>query len=128
MAFNQLDQFRRGWGGVIGKGLNWLPWIHIDDEVGIIQYLLEHDTLEGPFNLSAPQPIQYRDYARFLGGIVDKPVKQRTPELYIRLSMGKAADMVVHNRRMIPTRILESGYRFQHPEAQEALMNLFPKT
>jgi uncharacterized protein len=128
MAFNQLDQFRRGWGSVIGLGLNWLPWIHIDDEVGIIQFLLEHDNLEGPFNLSSPQPIQYREYAKFLGEIVDKPLRRMTPEWLIRLMMGKAADMVIHNRRMTPNRILESGYQFQHPEAREALMSLFLQT
>ena len=128
MAFNQLDQFKRGWGGVIGEGHNWLPWIHIDDEVGIIQFLLEHDDLVGPFNLSAPEPVQYRDYARFLGEIAGKPVKQKTSEWYIRVMMGMAADMVIHNRKMVPARILEAGYRFQHPEAREALMNLFPKS
>jgi uncharacterized protein (TIGR01777 family) len=128
MAFKQLDQFKRGWGGVIGEGLNWLPWIHIDDEVGIIQFLLEHDDLEGPFNLSAPESVQYRDYARFLGEIAGKPVKQKTSEWYIRVTMGMAADMVIHNRRMVPARILEAGYKFQHPEARETLMNLFPKS
>jgi uncharacterized protein (TIGR01777 family) len=129
MAYGQLDQFRRGWGSIPGEGLNWVPWIHIADEVGIILHLLEKSDLQGPFNLSAPQPVQYRNYTRFLGEIVGKPSDRHTPELMTRLFMGKIiADMVLHNRRMLPKRALDSGYRFKFPEAHAALFDLFPST
>ena len=128
MAYQQLAQFRRGWGGVVGDGLNWVPWIHIKDEVGIILHLLEQDGLQGPFNLSAPKPVQYRDYARFMGDIAGKPSDRRMPEFTTQLFMGRViADMILHNRRMLPQRALESGYVFQFPEAKAALLDLLPR-
>ncbi len=128
MAYGQLDQFRQGWGSIPGASLNWVPWIHIADEMGIILHLLERSDLHGSFNLSAPQPVQYRDYARFLGEIVGKPSDRHAPELMTRLFMGKIiADMVLHNRRMLPQHALDSGYRFKFPEVRGALVDLFPK-
>jgi uncharacterized protein (TIGR01777 family) len=126
MAFNQLSQFRRGWGNVIGAGTNWLPWIHIDDEVGVIEHVLERDDLHGAFNLSAPQPVQFRDYAGILGELVNKPVKRTLPAWTVKLYLGRTSDMVLHNRRMLPDRIVAAGYRFRHPDAREALRDLFP--
>lgn len=126
MAANQFIQFKRGWGNVIGGGLNWLPWIHSDDEVGAILYLLENEHLTGAFNLSAPNPVRYRDYADILGEIVGKPVKAKMAEWLVRLRMGRAADMILRNRRMVPTRLIEAGYEFKHPDARPALRDLFP--
>lgn len=126
MAAHQFSQFKRGWGNVIGEGLNWLPWIHSDDEVGAILYLLQNDHLSGAFNLSAPTPVQYRDYASILGEIVGKPVKGKMAEWVVKLLMGRTADMVLRNRKMLPARLIEAGYKFKHPDARSALHNLFP--
>ena len=124
MVYQQLGQFKSGWGGTVGEGLNWVPWIHIDDEVGIILHLLEREELEGPFNLSAPKPVQYRDYVRMMGELVGKPANRKIPSFIMELTMGETASMVLHNRRMIPQRALETGYVFRFPEVKDALDDL----
>ncbi len=125
MAYGQLEQFRRGWGAVNGNGLGWIPWIHIEDEVGIILHLLESDTLQGPFNLSAPQPIQNWEYTRLMAELAGKPANRSMPAFLLNLFMGRrVTPMLLHNRRMLPERILQAGYIFKHPEAAAALKDL----
>jgi uncharacterized protein len=128
MFAGQFGQFSRGWGSNVGSGQGWLPWIHVDDEVAMIAFLLARTDLSGPFNLSAPDPIRYTDYATMLGEITQKRLRKPMPEFVLRAMMGMTADMVIRNRRMIPQRATESGYKFVFPGAKEALMDLARRT
>jgi uncharacterized protein len=124
MFAGQFSQFSRGWGANVGLGEGWLPWVHIEDEVAMIAFLLERADLSGPFNLSAPNPVPYSEYAKMLGEITGKRLRKPMPEFVVRMMMGMTADMVVRNRRMLPQRMTEAGYAFLFPQAKEALADL----
>jgi hypothetical protein len=117
--------FRLGAGGPLGGGRQWLPWIHIADEVGAIRFLLERDDARGPFNLTAPQPLTNRDFGRALGKALHRPSLAPAPAFALRLILGEMADMLLNGQRAVPQRLLEMGYAFRFPEALQALRNLF---
>jgi len=117
--------FKLGAGGPLGGGRQWLPWIHLADEVGAIRFLLERDDARGPFNLSAPQPLTNRDFSRALGKALHRPSLAPAPGFALRLVLGEMADMLLNGQRAVPQRLLEMGYSFRFPEAVQALRNLF---
>ncbi|HEX4966117.1 MAG TPA: TIGR01777 family oxidoreductase [Thermoanaerobaculia bacterium] len=117
--------FRLGAGGPLGSGRQWLPWIHLADEVGAIRFLLEREVARGPFNLTAPQPLTNRDFSRALGKALHRPSLAPAPAFALRLVLGEMAAMLLQGQRAVPQRLLEMGYVFRFPEALAALRNLF---
>jgi uncharacterized protein (TIGR01777 family) len=117
--------FRLGAGGPLGGGRQWVPWIHLADEVGAIRFLLERDDAGGPFNLTAPQPLTNRDFSRALGKALHRPSLAPAPGFVLRLVLGEMADMLLNGQRAVPQRLLEMGFAFRFPEALPALRNLF---
>lgn len=117
--------FRFGAGGPLGGGRQWVPWIHLADEVGAIRFLLEHETARGPFNLTAPQPLTNRDFSKRLGKALHRPSLAPAPGFALRLVLGEMADMLLQGQRAVPQRLAELGYAFRFPEALQALRNLF---
>ena len=120
-----LPLFKLGLGGPIGSGTQWLPWIAIDDEVGAIVHLLTAD-IDGPVNLVAPEPARYRDYAKALGRALHRPAVLPTPMLGPRLLLGRelADALLGDSQRVVPTQLIQSGYRFQHTGVDEAVRSL----
>jgi uncharacterized protein (TIGR01777 family) len=116
--------FRLMAGGPLGSGLQWFPWIHIADEVGVIRFLLEREDARGPFNLTAPRPLTSRDFSRALGKALKRPSLAPAPSFALRLVLGEMADMLLTGQRAVPHRLLELGYAFRHPEALGALRDL----
>ncbi|HEV8578487.1 MAG TPA: TIGR01777 family oxidoreductase [Thermoanaerobaculia bacterium] len=116
--------FRLMAGGPLGNGRQWLPWIHMADEVGAIRFLLEHDDARGPFNLTAPRPLTNRDFSRALGKALHRPSLAPAPAFALRLLLGEMADAVLSGQRAVPHRLLEHGYIFRFPEALAALRDL----
>lgn len=116
--------FRLMAGGPLGNGRQWLPWIHIADEVGAIRFLLERDDARGPFNLTAPRPLTNRHFSRVLGKALHRPSLMPAPGFALRLVLGEMADMLLYGQRAVPHRLLEHGYVFRHPEALGALRDL----
>lgn len=114
-------------GGPLGNGHQWFPWIHRADEVGAIRFLLEHGDLDGargPFNLTAPHPVTNRELTRILARVLHRPGFLPAPAFGLRLLLGEMADMLLHGQRAVPSRLLELGYAFRHPDAEEALRSL----
>lgn len=122
----QLPLFKLGLGGPIGGGRPWWPWISIDDQVGAIRHLLGAD-VEGPVNLSSPNPARQRDVAKALGAALHRPAVVPVPKLGPRLLLGRelADSLLGDSLRVAPRRLLESGYGFRHPELGPALAALF---
>jgi len=116
--------FRMMAGGPMGGGRQWVPWIHIVDEVGAIRFLLEREDADGPFNLSAPEPLTNRDFSHALGRALARPSFAPAPGFALRLLLGEMADALLHGQRAVPQRLLELGYVFRYPEAAGALRNL----
>lgn len=116
-----LPPFRFGLGGPIGDGRQYLPWIHLDDMVSGILYLLDHPTLNGPFNMVAPYPVHNEQFAATLAKILKRPALLRMPACGMRLLMGEAAVLVLGGQRAVPKRLEEAGFNFRFLELEQAL-------
>jgi uncharacterized protein (TIGR01777 family) len=116
-----LPFFRLGIGGPVAGGRQYLPWIHLDDIVGIYLAALDGDGWSGPVNGTAPEPVTNRDFAHALGRAIHRPAFAPVPALAVRALYGDMAEMVTQGQRAVPRRPLELGYRFRHPELDDAL-------
>jgi uncharacterized protein (TIGR01777 family) len=116
--------FRFFVGGPLGGGQQWLPWIHIADEVRAIRFLIENPQADGPFNLCAPNPLTNAALSRVLGQVMGRPAWMRAPAWALRLFLGELSTTLLHGQRAVPRRLLELGFTFQFPEAQAALRDL----
>jgi len=119
-----LPLARLGLGGPLGSGRQWFPWVHIDDLLGALLFLLDRNGLEGPFNLCAPNPVRNRDLARALGHAVHRPAIMRMPGFLIRLVLGEFGTIILRGQKVSPRRLLEAGYPFSHPDLASALDDL----
>ncbi len=116
--------FRLFAGGPLGSGRQWVPWIHLADEVGAIRFLLETEVARGPFNLSAPDPVQNRDLGRALGEVLHRPSLLPTPGFALQLALGEMAAMVLEGQRTVPQALQKLGYTFRFPDLRWALHDL----
>ncbi|MNC52630.1 Epimerase family protein [compost metagenome] len=116
-----LPPFRMGLGGPIGNGRQYLPWIHIDDMVNAIIYLLDNPPLRGPFNMVAPYPVHNEQFTATLAKVLDRPAFLRAPAFAMRLLMGEAAVLVLGGQRAVPRRLEEAGFVFRFFELEQAL-------
>lgn len=111
-------------GGPLGSGRQWMPWIHIDDEVGLLLMLIDRGDAEGPFNGSAPEPVQQREFVRTLARVLHRPAVVPAPAVAIRLALGEQAMLALEGQRAVPAAALAAGYRFAHTDLEEALRDL----
>jgi uncharacterized protein (TIGR01777 family) len=116
-----LPPFRLGLGGPLAGGRQYMPWIHIDDLVGIYLAALDGDGWRGAVNGSAPDPVTNRAFAKALGRALHRPAIAPAPRFALKLLLGEMADIATTGVRAVPERALELGYRFQHPDLDEAL-------
>lgn len=119
-----LLPFRLGLGGPLGGGRQWFPWIHLDDEIGAIRFLLERHDLAGAFNLVAPGAVRQSDFARALGRALGRPAVAPVPGAILRLALGEMAEVLLAGQLVVPARLVEQGYRFGYPELDAALADL----
>ena len=119
-----LPPFKLGVGGPIGSGRQWLSWIHIADEVGLILFLLESQAASGPFNLTAPNPVTMREMARTLGKVLHRPAVLPVPGFALKAALGEVADVLLTGQHVVPRRALEAGYSFQFPALDGALRDV----
>ncbi|HJQ03483.1 MAG TPA: TIGR01777 family oxidoreductase [Jatrophihabitans sp.] len=114
--------FKLGFGGRLGSGRQYQSWISLADEVGAMRHLLSADQVSGPVNLAGPAPVRNDEFSSQLGRVLHRPALLPAPALGIRLALGEFADEgALASQRVIPQRLLDSGYEFQHPDLQSAL-------
>ncbi len=111
-------------GGPLGSGRQWVPWIHIADEVRAIRFLLENEEARGPYNLAAPNPVTNRELARALGRVLRRPAWLPVPAPALRLLLGEMSTVLLAGQRAVPKRLLDEGFGFQFPDLGIALQNL----
>ncbi|MHB8596447.1 MAG: TIGR01777 family oxidoreductase [Ktedonobacteraceae bacterium] len=120
----QVEQFRRGYGGPVRPGKQWQPWIHIADAVGLIVFALEENQVQGPLNGTAPDSVRNRDFAQTLAQSVGKPARIATPGFLLRMWPGVTADTIIYGRRVLPKKAIDLGYQFRFATLESALHNL----
>lgn len=118
-----LLPFKLGLGGRIGSGRQWMSWVSLADEVGVIMQALADDRFTGPVNTTAPEPVRNRDFVRTLGEVLHRPTVLPTPLLPLRARYG--AELVQHllldSQRVMPARLTGLGYEWAHPTLRGAL-------
>lgn len=119
-----VPPFKMFAGGPLGSGRQWMPWIHIDDEVALIQFLLENQSARGAFNGTAPNPVTMGEFCKALGNVLNRPAWARVPPSVLALMVGEMADMLLTGQRTTPDAALKLGFRFKHPRIAEALESL----
>lgn len=110
-------------GGRIGSGQQWFSWVHLDDVVGAIRFLIENPTAAGAFNLCAPQPVTNAELSKTLGKVLGRPSWLPAPAAAFRLAFGEMAATLLEGVRAQPKRLLEAGYVFRFPQLEAALRN-----
>jgi NAD dependent epimerase/dehydratase family enzyme len=103
-----------------------VSWIALEDWLRAAEFLLEEASVQGPFNLTAPNPVQFREFARVLGRVLRRPVLLRVPAFAVRLVFGRemAEEVLLSGQRAVPRRLLEAGFGFRYPELVEALQRV----
>jgi uncharacterized protein len=117
--------FKLGIGGPIAGGNQYLPWIHIDDEVAILLWALDNEQVSGTLNATSPNPVTNREFAKALGRVFNRPALVPVPGFAVSLMRGRElAKTVKGGQRVLPRRALDLGFNFEHPELEPALRDL----
>ena len=113
-------------GGPIGSGKQWFSWIHRDDVVGIIQYALKNETLTGPVNATAPNPVTNREFSKALGRAFGSPSWFPVPGFIVKLTLGELGSVLLTGQRVVPEKAVKEGYDFKYIDVDQALKAIFP--
>jgi uncharacterized protein (TIGR01777 family) len=116
-----LLPFKLGGGGPVAGGGQYMPWIHVDDVVGIYLRAIDDPAWRGAVNATAPEPVTNKAFSKALGHALHRPAVAPIPGAAIRLLYGDMAEIVTKGQRVVPRRTLELGYTYQHPALDEAL-------
>lgn len=119
-----LPPYRLGLGGPMGSGTQMMSWIHVQDLVRAMLFLIEHDECDGIFNGTAPQPVSNRAFSQTLAATLHRPHLFFVPAPLLRLLMGEAADLLLTGQQVLPVRLQQAGFHFTYPALPEALADL----
>lgn len=111
-------------GGPLAGGRQWFPWIHIEDQVGIVLQAIDDPAVVGPVNAAAPNPVRQKEFARTLGSVLKRPASMPTPGFAVKLLFGEGATAILSGQPALPAAIEEAGYEFRHPHLGPALRDL----
>ena len=119
-----LPPFSLGLGGRLGSGRQWFPWIHVQDLVRVMSFLIETPDLSGPFNACSPQAVTNAGFTAALGRALKRPAVLPVPAPALRLIMGEAANMLLTGQRCVPRALLDQGFEFDQPDLDRALADI----
>ena len=116
-----IPAYRMFVGGPLGDGQHWFPWIQIDDLVNAIDFVLHNDDIEGPINVTSPNPVQNNEFSKALASVLKRPSFFRTPASILRLAAGELGDLLLNSQRAVPSKLLSAGFAFKYPDLPDAL-------
>ena len=116
-----LPPFRLGAGGPVASGRQYMPWVHLDDVVGLYLRAVDDESWSGPINVVAPGAVTNRDFSKALGKALKRPAVAPVPGLALKLLYGEMSQIVLTGVNVVPRRAQQLGYPFEHPEVLEAL-------
>ena len=119
-----MPLFKLGLGGKQGSGQQWMPWVHLDDEVALIDHVLRHPQARGAYNACAPQPARNQAFAKALGKHVRRPAIMPVPGFALKLLLGEMAGLLLGGQNIQAERTKEIGFEFKYPDLQSALAAL----
>lgn len=120
-----LPPFRAGVGGPLGSGRQYMSWIHRNDWVSLVRWMITNDLVGGPINATAPEPVTNKDFSRTLGRALHRPSLLRAPAFALRLLLGEMTDpLLLASQRVLPARADALGFQFAYPRLEPALQAL----
>ncbi len=119
-----LLPFKLGLGGPLGNGRQWMPWIHINDQIALIDFLLHREQATGPYNACALHPVRNREFAKTLGSVLHRPAFMPMPTLALKVGLGEMSLLLLGGQKALPARLLEAGFTFQFTDLRAALDDL----
>ncbi|MBL7715145.1 MAG: TIGR01777 family oxidoreductase [Bdellovibrionales bacterium] len=122
-----LPLYRKGLGGPVGSGNQWVSWIHIEDLVSAFEAAAMSPQLEGPINAVAPKWVTNAQFAKTLGKALDRPAILPAPAFALKLALGEMSELVLGSQRVDPVQLNRSGFQFRYPSLEEAFRDLLGK-
>lgn len=120
-----LPAFRLGGGGPIGSGRQWMSWIALDDLLGVFEYAMFDERLEGPVNATTPNPVTNAEFARTLGRVLRRPAFVPVPSFAVKAAFGEMGEaLVLNGARVLPTKLQQAGFEFFWPDLESALRHV----
>jgi uncharacterized protein (TIGR01777 family) len=116
-----LPFFKAGIGGPVAGGRQYVPWVHRDDVVGATMFALDNESVRGPLNVTAPEPVTNKELSRTLGRVLRRPAFAPVPALAVKALYGDMAQIVTTGQRAVPGRLTELGYEFRQADLEPAL-------
>lgn len=112
-------------GGTVGSGKQWTSWIHIQDVVEAILFIIEHEEIEGPVNFTSPNPISMKELGQAIGKAMKRPHWMPAPAFALKIALGEMSLLVLEGQRVLPEKLQQAGYRFLFEQIDEALANIY---
>ena len=116
-----IPPFKMFVGGPLGDGNQWFPWLHLDDLMSAVEFVLDHQEVSGPLNFCGPNPVRNRELAQALGEVLGRPSFMPAPAFMIRLAAGEFGDVFLGSQRTLPDKLLNHGFSFKYPEIRGAI-------
>lgn len=115
-----LPSFRLFLGGPMGDGSHWMPWIHMQDLIRAMDFVIDQSDISGPINFAAPNPVRNREFAKTLGHTLKRPAFIRMPRFVLNLALGELGKMMFNSQRAVPEKLEQAGFTFNYPDLESA--------
>lgn len=112
-------------GGNIGHGRQWMSWIHIEDVVKGIMFVIQNENISGPVNFTAPHPVSMKEFGKTLSPILHRPHWLPAPSFALRLLLGEMSTLVLEGQKVLPKKLLANNFQFNYPDLNRALKNIY---
>jgi len=116
-----LLPFKLGLGGPIGDGTQWMSWIHLEDEIALIEFLIDHAEARGAFNATAPLPVTNALFTKALAKRLHRPAIIASPKWLLNLLLGERSSLLIESQRVLPKRASDLGFTFKFRTLEDAL-------
>ena len=118
--------FKLGVGAILGNGKQWMSWVHIDDVINAIDFIIHHNELYGPFNITSPEPCSNKIFSQELALSLNRPCFFKIPGLIVKMIFGEMAEAIVlKGQKVLPTRLLSAGFGFKFLKIKDAFYDIF---
>ncbi|WP_078408428.1 TIGR01777 family oxidoreductase [Priestia abyssalis] len=111
-------------GGTVGSGEQWVSWVHIEDVVRIISFIIDHEELDGPVNVTAPHPVKMKEFGQAIANVINRPHWLPVPEFALKMLLGEMSVLILKGQRVLPQKLGEHHYTFSYDKLKGALKHL----
>lgn len=119
--------FKKYLGGKLGTGKQWLSWIHIEDLVNALLFVYQNEDLNGPVNITSPEPIKNEDFTQVLAKVLGVKAIFPVPSFMLKLALGEFVDNILNGQKVLPKKLLDKGFQFKYKNIEEALSQILLK-